>query len=490
MKQGNSQSFDRATERRVNVSRRHFLQGLGVCVALPAFESLLPSTLRAAEAIGGATSGAAASSLATTATGAPLRMAFVYFPNGARQDYWWPKVTENDIEFGRTDLQLGCTDFQLGRTMQPLERLKTHVQVLGGLDHLNATPGPDGAGDHARANGTFLTGVRVRKTAGADIHAGVSVDQVAAEHIGHLTRFPSLELSCEPARKSGNCDSGYSCAYQYNLAWRSPTAPLAPEANPRLVFERLFGAGPQGQRRENYDRRQQQQQSILDFVLDDARSLQKNLAGRDQQKLDDYLTSVREIEQRIQSAEQFGQPPDPAIDTPAGIPASYEEHLHLMYSMLVLAFQTDSTRIVTMLMAHDGSNRPFPELSISAGHHDLSHHHGNEEMLAKVGEIDQWYMKQFAWFLDKLDQTQDVDGQSLLHNSMIVYGCGNSDGNRHTHVNLPIVLAGNGGGTFSPGRYVKFNSIPACNLFLSMLDRLGVQSVPRFGDSTARAQGV
>jgi hypothetical protein len=490
MKHDNSPRFDRAIQQRANLSRRHFLQGLGVCVALPAFESLLPSSLKAAEALAGSAPSAAASPLATTATGAPLRMAFVYFPNGARQDYWWPKVAENDVELGRTGLQFGCTDFQFGRTMQPLEKLKSHVQVLGGLDHINATPGPDGAGDHARTNGTFLTGVRVRKTAGADIHAGVSVDQVAAEHIGQLTRFPSLELSCEPARKSGNCDSGYSCAYQYNLAWRSPTSPLAPEANPRLVFERLFGAGPPGQRQENYQRRQQQQRSVLDFVLDDARSLQRNLAGRDQQKLDDYLTSVREIEQRIQRAEQFGQPADPAIETPAGIPASYEEHLHLMYSMLVLAFQTDSTRIVSMLMAHDGSNRPFPELNITAGHHDLSHHHGNEDMLAKVGEIDQWYMKQFAWFLDKLDQTQDVDGQSLLHNSMIVYGCGNADGNRHTHQNLPIVLAGDGGGTFSPGRYVKFNSIPACNLFLSMLDRLGVQEITRFGDSTARAQGI
>jgi Protein of unknown function (DUF1552) len=473
-----------------NLTRRHFLQGLGICVALPAFESLVSSPLRAAEVITGITTDSSAAPLATTATGAPLRMAFVYFPNGARQDYWWPKVTENDIEFGRTDLASGCTDFQLGRTMQPLEKLRQHLQVLGGLDHANATPGPDGAGDHARANGTFLTGVRVRKTAGADIHAGVSIDQVAAQHVGQLTRFPSLELSCEPARKSGNCDSGYSCAYQYNLAWRSPSTPLAPEANPRLVFERLFGSGPLGKRRENYEIRQQQQRSILDFVLDDARALQRNLNGRDQEKLDDYLTSVRDIEQRIERAEQFGPPPEPAVDTPASIPASYEEHLRLMYSMMALAFQTDSTRVATMLLAHDGSNRPFPELNISAGHHDLSHHRGNEEMLAKIGDIDRWYMKQFAWFLDKLDQTHDVDGNSLLHNSMIVYGCGNSDGNRHTHVNLPIVLAGDGGGTLSPGRYVKFNSVPACNLFLSMLDRMGIQNVPRFGDSTAKAQGI
>lgn len=491
MKPGKRKRFHRAlAAEATNLSRRHFLQGLGVCIALPAMESLVPRKLLAMESLAKTATNAASNPMATTSTGAPLRMAYVYFPNGARQDYWWPKVTENDIEFGRTDLAMGTTDFEFGRTMKPLEKLRQHVQVLGGLDHANAMPGPDGAGDHARANGTFLTGVRVRKTAGADIHAGVSVDQVAAEHIGHLTRFPSLELSCEPARKSGNCDSGYSCAYQYNLAWRSPTTPLAPEANPRLVFERLFGAGPRGQRQANFEHRQQQQHSVLDFVLDDARSLQQSLTGRDQQKLDEYLTSVREIEQRIARAEQFGQPIDPAVDTPSSIPASYEEHLHLMYSMLVLAFQTDSTRVGTMLLAHDGSNRPFPELNISTGHHDLSHHHGNEEMLAKIGDIDRWYMKQFAWFLDKLDQTQDVDGHSLLHNSMIVYGCGNSDGNRHTHVNLPIVLAGSGGGTLSPGRYVKFNSTPACNLFLSMLDRVGVSDIPRFGDSTGLAQGV
>ncbi|MBV9123684.1 MAG: DUF1552 domain-containing protein, partial [Planctomycetes bacterium] len=368
--------------------------------------------------------------------------------------------------------------------------LRHQVQVLSGLEHVNATPGNDGPGDHARANGTFLTGVRVRKTAGSDIRAGVSIDQVAVEQVGLLTRFPSLELSCDAVRKSGTCDSGYSCAYEYNLSWRSPTTPLSPESNPRLVFERLFGAGSHGQRRENFRRRRQQQQSILDFVLDDTRTLQRQLDGRDRRKLEDYLTSVREIEQRIERAERLGETPDPTMDTPAGIPAGYAEHLQLMYSLMVLAFQTDSTRIATFLMAHDGSNRAFPEIDIPEGHHYLSHHRNDPEMMSKVAQIDTYYMRQFAWFLGKLDQTKDVDGRSLLDNSMIVYGCGNSDGNRHTHTNLPVILAGGGGGSLVPGRYLKLSPTPMSNLFLSMADRLGVQGLERFGDSTGRVTAL
>ncbi|HEX8203837.1 MAG TPA: DUF1552 domain-containing protein, partial [Isosphaeraceae bacterium] len=379
---------DRSAQRRASLSRRRFLRGLGACVALPALESLRPAVLHAATP----------TSAGLTPTGAPLRTAFVYFPNGAIQDSWWPTGAGSD--------------FQLGRTMQPLEGLKHRIQVLSGLDHINATKGNDGPGDHARANGTFLTGVRVRKTAGADIRAGVSIDQVAAERIGHLTRFPSLELTCDGVRKSGSCDSGYSCAYEYNLSWRSPTTPLAPEPNPRLVFERLFGAGAPGERRENFQKRQAQQQSLLDFVLDDARDLQRQLAARDRQKLDGYLTSVREVERRIERAEQFGTTPDPAVATPAGIPADFAEHMRLMYDMLALAFQTDSTRIATLLLAHDGSNRAYPELGIPEGHHFLSHHRNQDDMMEKVARIDGFYMEQFARFLRTLDETPDVDGRS------------------------------------------------------------------------------
>lgn len=452
-----------AAQRHASLSRRRFLRGLGACIALPAFESVRPLT-----------SLAAAADPITAA--APKRMAFVYFPNGAIQPNWWPKGEG--------------TSFELSRTMQPLEGLKHKLQILGGLDHVNATAGPDGAGDHARASGTFLTGVRVKKTAGSDIQAGASIDQIAASQIGHLTRFPSIELTCDSVRKSGNCDSGYSCAYQYNLSWGSPSTPVAPEPNPRLLFERLFGAGAPGQRAANLTRRQQQQRSIMDFVLEDARALQRQLTARDKQKLDEYLGSVREIEKRIESAERFGSAPDPARESPAGVPASYEEYIQVMYDMMLLAFQTDSTRIATFLLANEGSNRAFPEIDIAEGHHFLTHHENKEEMIAKVADIDLFYARQFARFLEKMEATRDVDGQSLLDNSMIVYGSGNSDGNRHTHINLPVILAGGGGGTLTPGRYVKFQSTPMSNLLLSMADRFGLQGVPRLGDSTGRVASI
>jgi hypothetical protein len=458
-----------AAQRFASLSRRRFLRGLGACMALPALESLVPVRALAAEALAG-------SNFAKTATGAPLRMAFVYFPNGAIQPNWWPKGEGKD--------------FELARTMEPLAPVKHELQVLGGMDHVNATPGPDGAGDHARASGTFLTGVRVKKTAGSDIQAGISIDQVVANQIGHVTRFPSLELTCDAVRRSGNCDSGYSCAYQYNLAWRSPNTPVAPEPNPRLLFERLFGAGAPGERANNLQRRHAQQRSILDFVLDDARVVQGQLTYRDKQKLDEYLFSVREIEKRIEKAERFGQTPDPAVSTPAGVPSSYEEYIQVMFDMMILAFQTDSTRIGTFLLANEGSNRAFSEIGIAEGHHFLTHHQNKEDMIEKVAEIDLWYMKQFARFLQKMEQTKDVDGKSLLHNSMIVYGSGNSDGNRHTHTNLPVLLAGSGGGTLTPGRFIKHGGVPMSNLLLSLADRMGVQGVERLGDSTGRVEMV
>jgi hypothetical protein len=311
-----------------------------------------------------------------------------------------------------------------------------------------------------------------------------------AREIGHLTRFSSLELTCDAGRKTGSCDSGYSCAYQYNMSWSSPTTPVSPEANPRLVFERIFGAGGPTERAENLRRRQAEQRSLLDFVMDDARTMQRRLQARDRDKLDQYLTGVREIETRIQKAEKFGRVKDPGIDTPAGVPGSYGEYIQIMFDMLVLAFQTDSTRVATMLLAHDGSNRSFTEIGISEGHHDLSHHFDKQEKISKVAEIDQWYVKQFGIFLQKLENTKDVDGNSLLHNSMIVYGGGNADGNRHTHTNLPLILAGSGGGTLTTGRYVRHGGKPASNLYLTMADRMGINGLPRFGDSTARLTGV
>lgn len=456
-------------ERHFSLNRRQFLRGLGACIALPVFESALSPVVRAA-------TNPVSGPLGVTATGMPLRTAFVYFPNGAHQANWWPT--------GKG------ASFQLGKTMQPLAGLQGAIQVLGGLDHKNATAGNDGGGDHARANATFLTGMRARKTDSADIRVGISVDQVAAQQIGHLTRFSSLELSCDSVRKSGSCDTGYSCAYQYNISWRSPTTPMTPESNPRLVFERLFGSGAPGERQRNFELRQATQKSLLDFVLDDAHALTRKLGAKDRDKLDEYLTSVRTIEQRIERAESFGDLPEPGLDTPTGIPGNFGEHMDIMYDLLATAFQTDSTRVATFLLAGDGANRAFPDIGIPEGHHYLSHHRNQVDMMDKVARIDLYYMQRFAKFLEKLKRIKDVDGSSVLQNSMIVYGCGNADGNRHTHDNLPIILAGSGGGSLQAGRYAQFSGKPTSNLFLSMLDRMGARGVERFGDSTGRLVGV
>jgi Protein of unknown function (DUF1552) len=448
------------------LSRRGFLRGLGACVALPAFESL-----------GGAKAFAAdgAAKLATTAAGAPLRTAFFFFPNGSIPSYWWPEKPGND--------------FVLSPTLKPFEEMRPHIQVLGGLENLNGEGGPDGAGDHARGVGTFLTGVRLKKSA-TDLRAGVSVDQLIARSVGHLTRLSSLEVSCDAVRKSGACDSGYACAYQFNLSWSSPTTPMIPEVNPRQLFEKLFGAGPPGERTENMKRRQTEQRSVLDFVLEDARAMQQRLDPTDKQKLDQYLTGIRDIETRIEKAEKFGPAKDPGTDTPAGVPENHGEYIQLMGDLLIAAFQTDSTRVASFMLHHDGSNRSFAEIGISEGHHDISHHRNKPDLMEKVAQIDLWYAAQFAQLLKKLDGIKDLDGNSLLHNSMIIYGGGNADPNRHNHDNLPFVLAGHGGGTITPGRYVKHSATPTSNLFLSLADRMGVTGLDRFGDSTGRLADV
>jgi hypothetical protein len=263
---------------------------------------------------------------------------------------------------------------------------------------------------------------------------------------------------------------------------------MTPEPNPRLVFERLFGS-PSGPGEGSLASRRAQQQSILDFVLEDSRSLHRGLSSKDRRKLDEYLTGVRDIEERLSRAENFADVPRPDIEPPDGIPEDYGEHMNLMFDMLALAFQTDSTRIATLLLAGDGTNRAFPQIEIPEGHHYLTHQR-DEDKQAKVAQIDLYYMQHFARFLQKLHEMEDFDGKSVLHNSMIVYGCGIADGNRHTHENLPVILAGAGGGTLETGRYVKAGSEPMTNLFLSMLDRLGVHGVERFGDSTGRLRGI
>jgi hypothetical protein len=401
-------------------------------------------------------------------------MAFIYIPNGAHMAEWTPKAVGSD--------------FALPPILEPLQPVKDHLLVLSGLTHDKARPNGDGAGDHARASAAFLTGCQARKTAGADIKVGISVDQIAAQRLGALTRLPSLELSCDKARLAGNCDSGYSCAYSFNISWRSEATPNPPETNPRAVFERLFAGGTEAERDEAAARRRLQRKSILDFALEDAAQLQRSLGATDRRKLDEYLTAVREIEQRIEREEKFAAV-RPDMAPPAGVPKEYEQHLRLMYDLLALAFQTDTTRIATFMVAHDGSNRPYPFIGVSEGHHDLSHHGGDAAKKAKIARINRFHTTQFAYFLEKLKTIKEGDGL-LLDHCMIVYGGAIGDGNAHNHDNLPVLVAGRGGGTLQTGRHLRVpKETPMTNLYLSMLDRMGV-AVDRVGDSTGRLQSL
>ncbi len=440
--------------RHVALTRRAVLRGLGVGVGLPILESFRPAGMARAS---------------TGAAPVPTRMAFMYIPNGVNVDQWRPGGTGSDL--------------QLSPTLEPLAEFTGDVQVISGLAHRCGVAGRDGGGDHARASATFLTGARPKKTAGDDISVGISVDQVAAGAIGQQTRLRSLELSCDASRRSGGCDSGYSCAYQHNIVWRSPNQPVAAETNPRLVFERLFGEGKGAERGVSLTARRGNQQSILDFVLADARSLRQRLAPADCRKLDEYLHGIREIERQV--ARFDGPPPNvPDMKLPDRPPPSYQEHIRLLADMLVLAFQTDSTRIATFMLAHDGSNRTFPEIGVSEGHHELSHHRNNKESLEKIARIDRFHAEQFAYVLGRMRDVKEADGRSLLDHAMVVYASGLSDGNRHGHDNLPVVLAGHAGGRLASGRHVLLPSEqPMTNLYLTMLDLMGAEQ-PSFGDST------
>lgn len=435
------------------ISRRTVLRGLGAAVSLPMLEAMLPRVVRANDA----------------KRIKPVRMAFVYVPNGKHMPDWTP-TSEG-------------ADYEIPYTLEPLSAHRDEILVLTGLAQHHARANGDGPGDHARALASFLTGQQARKTHGADIKVGVSVDQVAARRVGQQTAIPSLELGCDRGAQAGSCDSGYSCSYSTNISWRSETTPQAKEINPKLAFERLFmrhaGAGSRAQRSKY-------QQSVLDLVMEDAASLDAKLGQRDRVKLDEYLTSVRELERRIVSAgaaDEAAPPPD--YPKPAGIPGNYAEHIRLMYDLMALAFHGDVTRVATFVAANEGSNRPYPFIGVSEGHHDLSHHGNDAAKQTKIREINRFHVAQFAYFVGKLREIEEADG-TLLDNSMVLYGSGIADGNSHEHGNLPILLAGRGGGSLNTGRHVRYRqNTPLNNLYLSLLDRMdsGVNSL---GDSTGR----
>jgi hypothetical protein len=439
------------------LSRRTLLRGAGAAIALPAMDAMAPA-LRASQLPGPK----------------PVRMAFVYVPNGIDMRNWTPAAD-------------GPLPAELPRILKPLDPFKKDITILSNLTHNGGRALLDGAGDHGRCCGGYLSGVQPRKSF-VDIKAGVSMDQIVANQIGSKTRFASLEVGLEDARQAGDCDSGYSCAYTNNLAWRSESQPLPPILDPRALFERLFGTGaelsPEARARQAKYRR-----SILDFVMGDTRKLEAELGPTDRRKLDEYLSSIRSIEQQLERAEKDNSVINPGMDKPYGVPADFAEHFKLMTDMITVAFQADLSRVVTFLVTREGTSRPYREIGIADGHHPLTHHMNKPELIEKVTQINTYHVQQFAGWVEKLKAAKEGDS-NVLENSMIVYGAGLSDGNRHTHEDLPTLIAGNGGGHIKSGRRLTARrETPMSNLFLTMMDRMGVQ-VDHFGDATGRLAGL
>jgi hypothetical protein len=443
------------------IERRTVLRGLGATLALPWLESMVSVPARAST---------------VPTSGPPLRVAFMYVPNGMHMPAWTPSAE------GR--------DFQLTPILNEIG-FRERMLVLSGLTLDGARPHGDGGGDHARAVASFLTGAHPKKTDGANILNGPSVDQVAAEKIGHLTRLPSLELGTESSSQAGNCDSGYSCVYTSNVSWRTATSPVAKEMDPSLVFDRLFSQATAPLTPEQRAQRDKHRHSILDLVQSDANALHRALGANDRRKLDEYLYAVRDVEQRMRNADKLqNQDVDTAdFSRPEGVPREYDKHVQLMLDMMVLAFQTDSTRIATFMYANAGSNRSYREIEVGDGHHDLSHHGKNADKQSGIQKINMFHARLCHYFLRRLSTIREGDG-NLLDNCLIVYGSAISDGDRHNHDDLPIVLLGGGCGTVTSGRHIRYpNETPLTNLYVSLLERLKIP-VDKFSDSTGPLAGL
>jgi hypothetical protein len=438
-----------------HVNRRTVLRGCGAALALPLLDCMVP----------------ALTALRKTAARPACRLGVVYVPNGMMMKNWTPSAEG--------------ADFELTPTLTPLEPFRRRLLVLSGLRDQHAFPKPgEGVGDHARAAATFLTGVHVKRTEGADLRAGVSMDQVAAQVLANETQLASLELALESAELVGACDGGYSCAYTNTIAWRTPTTPLPMENNPRAVFERLFGdsgATDPALRRA----RLQEDRSVLDAVTGELARFKAGLGPRDLNKVSEYADAIRDIERRLQRAEVQSDRDLPLVEQPPGIPPTYEEHARLMFELLSLAYQIDLTRVSTFMMAREVSARGYPEVGVPDAHHAVSHHENNQEKLVKLAKINAFHMTLFARFLEKLQTTADGDG-SLLDHSMILYGTAISDSNQHLHDDLPVLLVGGGAGQLQGGRHLRFpKETPVTNLYLSLLDKMGA-AVEAIGDSSGR----
>lgn len=435
----------------MQIDRRTVLKGFGATLALPFLESMMPQGV-----------------LAASAPKTPIRTAFIFVPNGINMEHWVPSGN------------------QLPYTLQPLQSLKSKFNIMSGLAQRNAFALGDGAGDHARSAAAWLTGCHPRKTSGANIKAGISFDQILAKEFSNITRFSSLELGCERGGLAGDCDSGYSCAYSNSISWRTDSTPVAKEVDPRLVFERLFASENQNESEISKAQRLAENKSILDFIMEDAKALNKKLGHTDRMKLDEYMTGVREIERRLLFLEkQTKDFSSSSLANIQGIPSDYQDHIRIMGDLMVLAFQTDTTRVSTFMFANEGSNRSYKMIGVSDGHHEMSHHQRTQEKLEALKKINNFHVTQLAYILNKMDSIKEGD-KTLLDNSMVVYGAGICDGDRHNHDDLPVLLAGLGGGKIKSGQHLKFTSnTPMTNLFLSMADKINIP-VEQIGDSTGK----
>lgn len=438
--------------------RRTFLRGVGATLALPLLHSMVPALARAEDLI------------------LPAQRLFIgYVPNGIIMDKWTP-------------LDEGA-NFKFPASLEPLAAFRDKVTVLSGFACKPAMPQPgEGTGDHVRASAAYLTGAHPKKTEGADIFCGESMDQMAANHIGDTTQMRSLEVALDPNELIGACEAGWSCAYANTLSWRNATTPLPMENQPRAVFERLFGDSDDTTQ-EAREVRLFEERSILDSLLAEVSQLQKTLPQDDRQKIDQYLQAIRDAERRIEIAER-SQRVLPEMERPAGgIPDTFAEHARLMFDLQLMAFQTDITRVSTFMMSREVSPRSYPELGIPDPHHGLSHHQDNPVQMDKLARLNRHHIEQLAYFMDGLSNTADGEG-SLLDNIVMLYGCGISDGNKHLHTDLPVLLAGGGSGTLPGGRHLRVaEDTPISNLQLTMLQNFGVQR-DVLGDSTGTLSGL
>jgi hypothetical protein len=435
-----------------HLARRTFLRGAGVTLSLPLLESMVP----------------ALTALAQTAANPRLRMGFCFMPHGAVMANWTP-ATEGRLE--------------LSPILAPLEEYKDQVVVITNLAHAMAGPqGPgDNGGDHTRCPAVFLNGVHPKRTDGADIHAGTTIDQIAAEKIGQDTLLPSLELAIEDySGLVGSCDVGFSCTYMNTISWRTPTTPMPMEINPRVVFDRMFGDGATADERR---RRIETQRSILDAVTSQVRRLQGGLGSGDRNRVAEYLDTVREIERRIELSEKRASENVDVPVSPRGIPDDFVEHTKLMFDLMTIAFQADITRISTFMMAREVSYRTFPMLGISEAFHPASHHQNSAERLAQLSKIQTFHVSLWSYLLEKLRATPDGDG-NLLDHSLLLYGGAMSNSNVHNHSPLPIVVAGGANGKMKGGRHVKYpENTPMANLLMTFLEKAGIPQ-DSVGDST------